>query len=127
MNLAGNISEIDLNLEKLSERLSEYFVTNNPEEVPGLDTFITSISLEHNCKALFPTIEEVRGHIKELRYFVHKTKRLEHKVLVASFHETDYYFIQKDDGSVSVCTAPYLYEETAVQLRIYEFGYYSTD
>ena len=127
MNLAENISDIDFELENLTKSLSDYYITNKPEEIPYFNEFINYIFQERYLKEVFPTLEEVYKNIKELRYFLNKTEILEHKVLVASFHLLDYYFIQKDDGSSTVCCAPYLHEETAIQLRVYDFNYYSID
>lgn len=127
MNLAGGISNVDVHLETLTEKLSRYFVTSEVTRVPDINEFFKLLLQDEYCSGLYSTVEQMYENLKEIRYFVHKTKLLEHKVLVCSFYLNDYYFIQKHDGSASMCLDTYLHEETAVQLRIFDYNFYTED
>ena len=118
MNLANNISRVDEELKKATERFAEYYVSSDPDHVPHFVNMIQNVWKDEYYEAVYSTSVDPLETLKEIRYFSHKTDRLQHNVLVSCYHGIDYYFIQKDDGSMSVCTAEYLLDEISIHLRI---------
>jgi hypothetical protein len=117
MNLAGCIKKSDSLLEGLIKKYSEHFVTSVPAEIPELEKYLDTIKSE------FSSVDEMNSRVKEVHYFVRKTKSVKHKVVVVTFDSMERYFVLKDDTSVSSCIPPLLDEELAVQLRVFEYNY----
>lgn len=119
MNLADSITKTDVPLSSIIQQYSEQYVTSNPADIPNFENYITAISSEYLISSKYPELRSVFRNIDESHYFVNKTERLTHRVLIVKITGIDlYYFLIKDDNSSCTCTAVYLAGELSVHLRL---------